>query len=208
MSIGSCWFFGFIIVIVLAACINPDLSSVTGSKFGQPMAQVSQPLCVSHTVNLPERPDILRCCRETWNPRFNVSTLHRPISHGPLHNRSCLSPSLGFLSRWRPPILPLFPPDLAEIRLYTPSYNLGMCFPSSHLRSTITHRTSCRASPLLASRRGQQSRLGNTNLRKGGVGTEEVQAGAFLHRGSIFSSDCLDGYYILSLWDAVVHVSS
>lgn len=41
MSIGSCWFFGLIIVIVLAACINPDLSSVTGSKFGQPMAQAS-----------------------------------------------------------------------------------------------------------------------------------------------------------------------
>jgi len=40
MSIGSCWFFGFIIVIVLAATINPDLSSVTGSKFGQPMAQI------------------------------------------------------------------------------------------------------------------------------------------------------------------------
>lgn len=40
MAIGSCWFFGFIIVIVLAACINPDLSSVTGSKFGQPMAQI------------------------------------------------------------------------------------------------------------------------------------------------------------------------
>ena len=41
MSIGSCWFFGFIIVIVLAACINPDLSAVTESKFGQPMAQAS-----------------------------------------------------------------------------------------------------------------------------------------------------------------------
>lgn len=40
MSIGSCWFFGFIIVIVLAATINPDLSSVTESKFGQPMAQI------------------------------------------------------------------------------------------------------------------------------------------------------------------------
>lgn len=40
MSIGSCWLFGFIIVIVLAATINPDLEAVTGSKFGQPMAQI------------------------------------------------------------------------------------------------------------------------------------------------------------------------
>ena len=43
MSIGSCWFFGFIIMIVIAACINPDLSSVIGSSYGQPMAQVSTP---------------------------------------------------------------------------------------------------------------------------------------------------------------------
>lgn len=43
MSIGSCWFFGFIILIVIAACINPDLSSVIQSPFGQPMAQASGP---------------------------------------------------------------------------------------------------------------------------------------------------------------------
>jgi amino acid transporter len=40
MSIGSCWILGFFIMIVLAACINPDLSSVLESSFGQPMAQI------------------------------------------------------------------------------------------------------------------------------------------------------------------------
>ncbi|KAL8910760.1 MAG: hypothetical protein Q9171_003972 [Xanthocarpia ochracea] len=40
MSIGSCWLFGFIIMIVLAATISPDLESVIGSKFGQPMCQI------------------------------------------------------------------------------------------------------------------------------------------------------------------------
>ncbi|KAL9593329.1 MAG: hypothetical protein Q9219_007600 [cf. Caloplaca sp. 3 TL-2023] len=40
MSIGSCWFFGFIIMIVLAATISPDLESITNSPFGQPMAQI------------------------------------------------------------------------------------------------------------------------------------------------------------------------
>lgn len=39
-SIGMCWGLGFVIVIVFAACINPDLSSVLGSSFGQPMAQM------------------------------------------------------------------------------------------------------------------------------------------------------------------------
>ncbi|KAK0624578.1 gaba permease [Bombardia bombarda] len=40
MSIGMCWLLGFVIVIVIAACVNPDLSSVLGSRFGQPMAQI------------------------------------------------------------------------------------------------------------------------------------------------------------------------
>lgn len=40
MSIGSCWFFGFIIMIVIAACINRDLDSVLSSNYGQPMAQI------------------------------------------------------------------------------------------------------------------------------------------------------------------------
>jgi amino acid transporter len=40
MSIGSCWLFGFILVIVIAACMNPDPSIVLSSPFGQPMAQI------------------------------------------------------------------------------------------------------------------------------------------------------------------------
>lgn len=50
MSAGCCWFFGFIIVIVIAACINPDLESVLASPFGQPMAQVSY-ILISFPVN-------------------------------------------------------------------------------------------------------------------------------------------------------------
>jgi amino acid transporter len=38
-SIGCCWGLGFVIVIVLAACIS-DVESVLGSSFGQPMAQI------------------------------------------------------------------------------------------------------------------------------------------------------------------------
>lgn len=40
MSVASCWFLGFIIMIVIAATINPDLEAVLGSSFGQPMAQI------------------------------------------------------------------------------------------------------------------------------------------------------------------------
>lgn len=40
MSIGSCWLFGFILVIVLAACMDPNIDNLLGSKFGQPMAQI------------------------------------------------------------------------------------------------------------------------------------------------------------------------
>ncbi|KAF4535389.1 Gaba permease [Lasiodiplodia theobromae] len=40
MSIGSCWLFGWIICIVLAACMSQDLDSLVSSPFGQPMAQI------------------------------------------------------------------------------------------------------------------------------------------------------------------------
>ncbi|KAF2485763.1 gaba permease [Neohortaea acidophila] len=40
MAIGSAWFFGFIIVIVIAATMSPNAASLLGSKFGQPMAQI------------------------------------------------------------------------------------------------------------------------------------------------------------------------
>ena len=40
MSIGSCWLFGWIIVIVLAACMSTDLESLLTTPFGQPMAQI------------------------------------------------------------------------------------------------------------------------------------------------------------------------
>ncbi|RKU43748.1 GABA-specific high-affinity permease [Coniochaeta pulveracea] len=38
-SIAMCWGLGFVIVIVLAACIS-DVESVLGTSFGQPMAQI------------------------------------------------------------------------------------------------------------------------------------------------------------------------
>lgn len=36
-SIGMCWGLGFVIVIVLAACIDPNVDNVLGSSFGQPV---------------------------------------------------------------------------------------------------------------------------------------------------------------------------
>ncbi|KAK6857840.1 gaba permease [Apiospora arundinis] len=39
-SIGMCWGLGFMIVIVVANCMSPDIQSILGSKFGQPMAQI------------------------------------------------------------------------------------------------------------------------------------------------------------------------
>lgn len=38
-SIGCCWVLGFVIVIVLAACMS-DVESVLGTGFGQPIAQI------------------------------------------------------------------------------------------------------------------------------------------------------------------------
>lgn len=40
MSIGSCWLFGFICVIVIAACMDPNIENLLVSPFAQPMAQI------------------------------------------------------------------------------------------------------------------------------------------------------------------------
>jgi hypothetical protein len=39
-AIGASWILGFLLQIVLAACINPNLQAVLSSPFGQPMAQI------------------------------------------------------------------------------------------------------------------------------------------------------------------------
>lgn len=49
-SIGMCWGLGFVIVIVLAACMNQDVDAVLGSSFGQPVSDphllfVEKPIC-------------------------------------------------------------------------------------------------------------------------------------------------------------------
>ncbi|KAI9764582.1 MAG: GABA-specific high-affinity permease [Candelina submexicana] len=40
MSIGSGWLFGFILNIVIAACMNPDIATLLPGTYGQPMAQI------------------------------------------------------------------------------------------------------------------------------------------------------------------------
>lgn len=44
-SIGMCWGLGFVIVIVLAACMNQDVDAVLGSSFGQPVSQFHGYFC-------------------------------------------------------------------------------------------------------------------------------------------------------------------
>ncbi|SLM38259.1 gaba permease [Lasallia pustulata] len=95
MSIGSCWLFGFIIMIVLAACINPDLESVLGSSFGQPMAQIYYDALGKHgTLGLMTLLFIVQflmglsilvaASRQTWafsrDGALPFSTFFRPIS--------------------------------------------------------------------------------------------------------------------------------
>lgn len=40
MSIGSCWLFGWVLCIVIAACMDTNPENILGSAYGQPMAQI------------------------------------------------------------------------------------------------------------------------------------------------------------------------
>lgn len=90
-SIGMCWGLGFVIVIVLAACIDPNIENVLGSSFGQPVSWItSLPLVPdvirSHmilTVLVPDGPNLLRCPWKAWGHGVHSLPLHRAIPHGP-----------------------------------------------------------------------------------------------------------------------------
>ena len=59
MSIGSCWVLGFILVIVIAACMDTNLSNILGSSFGQPMAQVKWTVLNTVGILLIDNADLL-----------------------------------------------------------------------------------------------------------------------------------------------------
>ncbi|KAE9370025.1 gaba permease [Stipitochalara longipes BDJ] len=95
MSIGSCWFLGFIIMIVLAACIDTNLENVLGSSFGQPMAQIYYDAIGKHgTLGLMSLLFIVQfvmglsilvaASRQTWafsrDGALPFSSFFRPIS--------------------------------------------------------------------------------------------------------------------------------
>jgi len=95
MSIGMAWILGFFIMIVIAACISPDLTSVLTSPFGQPMAQIYYDaigkngalgmmallMIVQFTMGLSI---IVAASRQTWafsrDGALPFSSFFRPIS--------------------------------------------------------------------------------------------------------------------------------
>ncbi|KAL8918449.1 MAG: hypothetical protein Q9208_007355 [Pyrenodesmia sp. 3 TL-2023] len=119
-SIGSCWFFGLIIMIVLAATINPDLEAITGTSFGQPMAQIYYDavgkngtiglMCLLFITQFLMGISILvAASRQTWafsrDGALPFSTFFRPISQRfgyiPLRaiwGCACLAVVLGLLT--------------------------------------------------------------------------------------------------------------
>lgn len=50
MAVGLAWFFGFILVVVIAACMKQDLSAILSTPFGQPMAQVRGSVRSAHEL--------------------------------------------------------------------------------------------------------------------------------------------------------------
>lgn len=52
-SIGMCWGLGFVLVIVLAACMDPNVENVLGSAYGQPVSDHAPPPSPKLLVKLP-----------------------------------------------------------------------------------------------------------------------------------------------------------
>lgn len=96
MSIGVAWGLGFIIMIVLAACISPELGDVLGTSFGQPMAQIYYD-ALGKQATLGEHFLFPFNNSSTNNDRSHVPPDDRTIFHGPLHPRRSLPSILGLL---------------------------------------------------------------------------------------------------------------
>lgn len=95
MSIGSCWIFGWIILIVIAACMEQNLENITESEFGQPMAQIyydalGKSGALGRYISLLYG-QVLTVCRFYGNP------LYCPIHDGFVNPHRRLPPDLGLL---------------------------------------------------------------------------------------------------------------
>jgi amino acid transporter len=110
MSIGACWLFGWIIVIVIAACINPDVESVLGSSYGQPMAQIyydavgkkgalalmSLLFIVQFLMGLSI---LVAASRQSWGKPVSLSRYFRVLTSCTAFSRDGALPFSGFFRR-------------------------------------------------------------------------------------------------------------
>jgi amino acid transporter len=110
MSIGACWLFGWIIVIVIAACINPDVESVLGSSYGQPMAQIyydavgkkgalalmSLLFIVQFLMGLSI---LVAASRQSWGKPVRLSIYFRVLTSCTAFSRDGALPFSGFFRR-------------------------------------------------------------------------------------------------------------
>lgn len=103
-SIGMCWGLGFVIVIVLAACIDPNIENVLGSSFGQPVRPLEYAwmslICDTDRL-VTDGSDLLRRIGEARGYGLYSLLVHRAISHGILHHDSRLASDVGLFPRWR-----------------------------------------------------------------------------------------------------------
>lgn len=83
-SAGSACVLGFLVLAVIAATMNPNVSETINSKFGQPMAQVCYCRSVIMAGSSPwlwTSTDLLRRTRQNRRPRLHDRTMHHPIPH-------------------------------------------------------------------------------------------------------------------------------
>lgn len=201
MSIGSCWLFGFICCIVIAACMSQDLDSILSSPFGQPMAQIYYDAVGKHgTLALMSLLFIVQflmglsitvaASRQTWLVQTDLW-------------RSCKSDtSQGLQQRRCSPIQQFLPSHQQEARLHPIPRRLGLRLPRRRPRPPVPHRTSSSPGPVLSISRRQQRRMARADLVPCGLGPKEIQAWSVLH-WSFQHPNRMDQRRVPGLWHRV-----
>ena len=118
-SIGMCWGLGLVLLIVLAACMDPNPDNVLSSVFGQPVSAPTVTIFASrllpvtnlHLCSSIDGPNLLRCPRKEGHAWLHVFPLHRTILDGRLDGCRRLTPGLGIFPGRCPAIFQVLPQD-------------------------------------------------------------------------------------------------
>lgn len=178
-SAGAACLLGFLVMSIIAASMDQNVSHTLNTVFGQPMAQIY--------YDALGKQGALGFMAVLIFIQFLIGlSLVRPLllqeyTHQQPDRRR-FATSLGLLPRRRPPILLVLPTHLNTHPLPTRARHLRSHRRRPYLRPSLPHRPSRSLRPFLPLRSEQLRRMGHADSLLSHLGQGQVSSGGVLHR--------------------------